>query len=344
MLQVDNRSALKFSLGVFPNEDGIECVYGVAKATFVVDAGGKAELCDEQEELVLVDEPWGDPLASSLKTASEMMLVKPATDVLLRGLAHAPGGKATQVDVSLRVGPIQKTIRVFGDRVWEQGVLGYKASEPKPFDRIPLVYERAFGGTDPQPIDGSKVEYEPRNPIGRGLVPRNSRVQQDGLPLPNLEDPSHLIRSLKDRPTPAGFGPIPGHWEPRKSYAGTYDEAWTTSRAPYLPLDFNRRFFQVAPPGQIAEGYLKGGEPVEIRNATPSGRLSFPLPICSPELVFHFDGRDHRHVPNLDTVSIDPESGRLWMIWRTCLVVDKKLLRMTAVQVSCPEYPKRKEA
>ena len=302
------------------------------------------ELSQEQDEIVLVDEPWGDPLASSLKTASEMTLVKPATDVLLRGHAYAPGGKATHVDVSLRVGPIQKTVRVLGDRVWKPGVLGYKASEPKPFDRMPLMYELAYGGTDPQPLDSAKVDHEPRNPIGRGLVPRNSRLAGDGIPLPNLEDPKRLIRTPKDRPAPVGFGPIAGHWEPRKSYAGTYDEAWTTSRAPYLPFDFNPRFFQAAPPDQIAEGYLKGGEPVEILNATPGGKLSFHLPTCSLDLVFRFDGQGLQHAPNLDTVGIDPDSGRLWMIWRTCLVVDKKLLRMSAVQVSCSEYPKRKGA
>ena len=35
----------------------------------------------------------------------------------------------------------------------------------------------------------------------------------------------------------------------------------------YLPVDFNPRFFQAAPPDQVVEGYLKGGEPVEILSA-----------------------------------------------------------------------------
>ena len=344
MLQVDNRSAFKVSLGVFPNEDGVECVYGVVKATFAIGREGDLALAEEQDSVVMVDEPWGDPLTSSLKNASEMTLTKPATDVLLRGHAYAPGGQAREADVTYRVGPVRKTIRVVGDRVWRAGLLGYKVSEPKPFDRMPLIYERAFGGTDPQPMDEAKVEFEPRNPIGRGLIPRNSRLEADGLPLPNLEDPAKLIHSSKNHPTPTCFGPIAGHWEPRKSYAGTYDEAWTKTRSPYLPCDFNPRFFQVAPPDQVVEGYLKGGEPVEILNASPGGRLAFDLPACRVETVFQFDGRESLPTLNLDTVTIDPDAGRLWMVWRTCQVVDKKVMRLEFLRVTCPEFPKQKGA
>ena len=341
MLQVDNRSAFRCKLGVFPDEDGVESAYGVIKATFAIDPAAGVRLADEQDEIALVDEPWGDPLASSIRVASEMTLVKPATDVLLRGHAYAPGGEAKQVDVTLRVGPIEKTVRVFGDRAWSRGLFRAKASEPEPFARMPLLYERAFGGTDPLPVDESKVDYEPKNPIGRGLVPRDSRVDLEGLALPNLEDPARLIRGPKDRPPPASFGPLAGHWEPRRSYAGTYDEAWTKARAPYLPLDFNPRVFQAAPPDQGAEGYLRGGELVEIFNATPSGRLAFSLPACTPEMIFRLDGREHRHTPNLDTVSIDADAGRVWLIWRGSQAVDKNVMRLEVLRVTCPEYPKR---
>jgi hypothetical protein len=341
MLQVDNRSAFQVSLGVFPNEAGVECVYAVIKATFVMGAGGSLSLADPQEPVALVDEPMGEPLVSSLRTAGEMTLSKPATDVLLHGHAHAPGGKTTQVYVGLRVGPLQKTVRVTGDRTWTAGALGLKISDPKPFDRIPLVYERAFGGTDPKPIDPEKVDFEPRNPVGRGLVPRNSQADVNGLPLPNLEDPAHPIKQPKDRPAPAGFGPIAGHWQPRLSYAGTYDEAWTKKRAPYLPLDFDSRFFQAAPPDQIAAGYLKGGEPVEILNATPGGRLAFSLPVCRLAVQCQFGGREVNPAAPLDTVRIDTDAARLWLLWRACLVVDKKLLALTTLRVTCPEFPRK---
>jgi len=345
MLQVDNGTAFKVSFGVFPNEDGVECAYGVVKATFAISGKGEPTFCEEQSDIVPLDVPHGDPLTTSLRAAGEMTLVKPSTDILLRGLAHAPGGRpAREVDVTLRVGSIAKTVRVFGDRVWEAGVLKARPSEPAPFETMPLIYERAFGGVDTDPVDPAKVDFEPRNPVGRGLVPTNARAGAEGRPLPNLEDPSALIRGPKDRPAPAGFGPVAPHWEPRKSYAGTYDEGWMKTRAPYLPRDFDPRFFQVAPPGLIAKEYLKGGEPVEILNATPSGRLSFNLPTCTPELIFLFDGREHRPPANLDTILFDTESGRLWMVWRACQIVDKKLLRLDVIRARCPDHPKREGA
>lgn len=345
MLQLDNATGFKVSFGVFPNEDGVECAYSVVKATFATSSRGEPTFCDEQAEIVPLDEPRGDPLGSSLLTAGEMTLIKPSTDVLLRGLAYAPRGKPTrEVDVSLRVGPVSKSVRVFGDRVWEAGILKARPSEPKPFETMPLIYERAFGGIDSEPPDPAKVDFEPRNPVGCGLIPSHGRAALEGRPLPNLEDPSALIRGPKDRPAPAGFGPVSPHWEPRKSYAGTYDEAWTKTRAPYLPGDFDPRFFQVAPPGLVAGEYLKGGEPVEVLNATPDGRLAFHLPTCSPELIFVFDGREHRPAANLDTVLLDTEAGRLWMIWRACQVVDKKLLRLEVIRVRCPDFPRREGA
>jgi hypothetical protein len=346
MLQVANFSLLQCTLGVFANPDGVECAYGVAKATFDVDPAGRVALAKTPVPFVMADEHYGDPAQSSIKATGELTLIKPATDVVMVGHAYAPGGRADACDVSLRVGPVGKVVRVFGDRVWQRGMIGvgYRPSVPQPFERVPLTYELAFGGTDPEPTDENKVDYEPRNPIGRGLVPRRSNLKPPGLPLPNLEDPANLIRGANDRPVPAGFGPICAHWSPRKELVGTYEENWARTRAPYLPDDFNPRHLQVAHPDLIAPGYLRGGEPVEIMNASPGGRLRFDLPACDLELTFHLDGKPHVHVPNLDTVIIEPDAGRFHMLWRACQVVDKKLLRLSRLDLACKQYPKRSAA
>jgi hypothetical protein len=340
MLQVNNQTPFQRALVVFPNPDGVECAYAVVKATFVIGRGG-VDLAAEQLPVVPVDEYWGEPGASSLKWASEATLMKPSTDVLLLGHAYAPDERAKQADVTLKVGPVQKTVRVFGERRWQRGILGAKVSDPEPFEKLPLRYELAFGGTDPRPRDPAKPDFEPRNPVGKGLVPKNSDVPADGLALPNLEDPRQPIRSASDRPPPACFAPVCGHWEPRKSFAGTYDEAWVKKRAPYLPQDFNPRFFQSAPPDLVAPQPLQGGEPVEITGAAPGGPLRFPLPRCSLRVTFRMDGRDQDQPPVLDTVVFEPDAGRLWMVWRACQVVDKHLLRLREVEVRCPEYPRR---
>ena len=46
-----------------------------------------------------------------------------------------------------------------------------------------------------------------------------------GLPVPNLEDPAAPLQQIGQTPAPACFAPIAPSWLPRRSYAGTYDEA-----------------------------------------------------------------------------------------------------------------------
>lgn len=337
MLQLNNRTPFKASLGLFPNEEGVDCAYGVVKATFQASTEGVA-LAKEQIALAATDEFWGDPKNSSLKCAAELGLGKPATDILLRGHAYAPSGGGTSAAVRLQVGGMEKNVRVFGNRIWESGLFGLRISEPEPFQKIPLKYELAFGGTDAQPEDEKKVDYEPRNPVGCGLVSKKSRAPAKNTPLPNLENPYELIKSPKDRPAPACFGPVCAHWEPRKSFAGTYDQAWMKKRAPYLPADFNPRYLQVAPPDLITRNYLQGGEAVEIIGATPEGKLRFGLPRCTMEIVFHFDGKPQASAPKLDTVCFEPDEKRVTMIWRAFQVVDKKVHRLRELEVRCREF------
>jgi hypothetical protein len=237
---------------------------------------------------------------------------------------------------------VSKRLAISGDRTWTRGLIGTKISDPQPFVKMPLKYELAFGGTDLEPKNPDAPDYEPRNPIGVGLAPKGSKGSLEGKPLPNIEDPEHLIKGAGDRPAPAGLGPICPHWAPRKNYAGTYDEAWTKNRAPYLPKDFDPRFLNSAHPDLIAPSYLEGGEPVEMSGVLPRGaQLSFELPMCDIEIVFELDGKQHTKRPVLDTIVFEPDANRFSMIWRACQVVDKKLLRLSEMFVSCEQYPKR---
>jgi hypothetical protein len=110
---------------------------------------------------------------------------------------------------------------------------------------------------------------------------------------------------------PAGFGFIAGDWQPRLALAGTYDEAWTKKRAPLLPKDFDRRFFNAATPGLVTADYLAGNEKVLVLGATAEGRWEFRLPgIEAPrclvatktdpdrELVTNLQDRRRRHAPD----------------------------------------------
>ena len=185
----------KHHLLLMPDPDGIDSLFTVVKATLVL--GERLSLAEQQIPVVaLKDEYHGDPGKSSIKQPSGHQLDQAGTDVLMLGTAHAPGGRATtQMDVSLAVGPVRKTLRVLGDRVWERARTDALDLPPGAVRKMPLVWERAFGGTDRK---GADLRGEARNPVGAGYRARNGEKELDGLPLPNLEDPEHLIGSWKD--------------------------------------------------------------------------------------------------------------------------------------------------
>src|SRR5690606_37072955 len=124
--------------------------------------------------------------------------------------------EATTMLAQVRVGPCAKTIQITGARVWQRGPTGLRPSPPEPFTRMPLRYERSFGGTLTS-ATGEVIAQEPRNPVGVGLAAADAL----GQPLPNLEDPDDLLTSWDRRVAPAGFAPIPGSWQPRLGFAGT---------------------------------------------------------------------------------------------------------------------------
>ncbi len=333
MLQLKNKTPFEAGIAVFPDENGVDTLYVTVRATF--ELGKTLEVAAEQMPLVYADEYWGEPGQSSVKYASELHLTKPATDVVMTGEACAPDKKLVpQLDVMLMVGAKKKVVRVFGDRKWTNNVSGLRISPPIPFESMPLVYERAFGGV--HEVDPAKQEvlFDARNPVGRGFKGKRSKKELKDSLLPNLEDPAELISKPDDQPAPACFGYVAPSWEPRKPFAGTYDEAWQQKRAPYLPKDFDNRFFNAAHPDLVFDEYLKGGEPVAITNMSPNGPLKFKLPICEVETLVHVAGKTENPALNLETVLIEPNESRLSMLWRAAVQCDKKTLKVEQVDIN----------
>jgi hypothetical protein len=330
MLQLKNRTRFTATLFSSPDPEGVETLFAIVKGTFTL--GSRVEEAEKQTPIVMADRFHGDPLKTSIAEPGDVSLVKPGTDVLLFGNAYGPGGRPThQSEVSLRLASIEKRVAVFGNRRWGGTVLT-RLSAPEPFEKMPLVWEHAFGGTEASASDPSRADGDDRNPVGAGFRSRASGRKLEEIALPNLEDPSHLISSPGDRPAPASFGAVAPHWKPRPKYAGTYDAAWLQNRAPYLPNDFDPRFLQIAPEDQQLPGYLKGGEPVEVTGATPSAALRFNLPARRVEVLFRLDSGEERRPANLDTVIIHPDESRLVLVWRAALACDKRLLKVREVE------------
>jgi len=315
--KVDNRTPFAFEALYLADEEFRPLVVPLVKATFTIGEDGRCRRADEQLPPNLEGECWGeDPETSSYKYEPEVAFVKPATDVVLIGHAYAPDTQTTELRVGLRVGALSKQLLIRGDRVWFRTAGIVSATKPRPFEKMPLVYERAFGGWDRGHPDPAKHSCEPRNPVGTGY--RAGGGFQEGLHLPNVEDPRAPVDSFGDRPPPAGFGFVSPHWKPRAQLAGTFDEAWQNGRAPLLPRDFDRRHLNAASPGLVAEGHLRGDEAVAGVGLTPCGRLHFSLPGVSPPAVeIALTEGPRQPVPlALDTVIIEPDEQRVMLLWR----------------------------
>lgn len=333
MLQLKNNTPFEAAIAVFPDENAIDTLYATVKATFTME--NKLEVAAKQLPVAMADEYWGEPGQSSLKLASELHLTKPSTDIVMIGEACAPDKRpVVQLDVMLVVADKKKMIRVFGDRCWDDAIVGLKMTPPASFESMPLVYERAFGGIHEVDPEKPEVLFEPRNPVGKGFKGKRGKDELKGMPLPNLEDPLQLITKPGDQPAPACFGFVAPSWEPRKSFAGTYDEAWQKKRAPFLPLDFDSHFFNAAHPDLICKDYLKGGEPVSIFNMSPRGQLKFNLPVCELETEIRIAGNIEQPSLNLETILFEPNEFRFSMIWRSEVKCDKKALKVEQIDIN----------
>ncbi len=303
---------------------GMTLLLVVVSGRFVLPRPGasgndSAHTTDEQPPVRVVDEYYGKPEASSLRYEGQSAFTRLATDVHVLGQAWALKGHATtRVDVALVIpNRVTKQAAVFGERVWSQGVGGLSTTSPRPFVSMPLVYERAFGGAEPGEADVRP--YEPRNPVGRGFFRNASQALYQ--PLPNIEDPRNLIASIGDRPAPVGFGPIARSWEPRRGYAGTYDQQWIDTHAPNWPSDFDLRFFQAAPPDLALSPRLEGGEHVGLTGVCPDGDLQFVLPRHRVLLKSYFKRRTMRRLMTLDALLIEPDEGTFTLTWRAAVVL-----------------------
>jgi uncharacterized protein YjbI with pentapeptide repeats len=274
----------------------------IVKATFELVPDGPARMRAEADPPT-GDVHWDDDPDKSLAYASDFAFFKPKADVTVTGHAHAPGGSAAACRVTLRFGEgpsrIERALHVLGDRVWQRALaVALSPTEPAPFEAMPLVYERAFGG----PSHGA-------NPLG---------TSADRLP--NLEDPERPIVGPGDTPPPACFAPVPPTFPPRTGKLGTYDARWLTTRWPYFPEDFDWAHFQSAPTAQQV-GWLQGDEPFEItgmRRDHPlvRGRLPGKRVQCFAQHTESSGGALREILLRLDTAAFDMDRMKLSLVWR----------------------------
>lgn len=187
-------------------------------------------------------------------TPLDVGMPKPWGEVLVAGDAVAPGGTpVTQMRVEFAVGPVRKRMAVFGDRHWELTRDGPVFTSPLPFARMPLTWDRAFGGPG-----------FPANPAGTGHAAGSDLAEGRAVRLPNIEDESDLILDIGHSPRPVGCFYVDVMAPSRQRYTGTYDAAWLARQHPGHPEDFDWAFYNAAPVDQWAPGFFTGDERIRI--------------------------------------------------------------------------------
>lgn len=327
------RMTAGYSVAVEPS--GRELLVVVVKGTFVLPQPGEpVRLHEEQLPLVMADTFSGAPGASAPLSEVDFAPRKLACDVLLTGSAHAPAGRlVTRQRVELRVGAMHKSFDVVGNRVWQAGLAGISASEPEHFSTLPVSYDVAFGGVDQHSQDAGEHDAYVDNPVGRGWHKHLKNAWVDGTPLPNTQEAGEAVKFPGDRYRPMALGPLGRGWPARARFAGTYDDRWMAETFPFLPADFDERYYQAAPLDQQL-ALPREPLPVVLSGFTPDGRREFTLPhFEAPVHLFPKGGGREEHTAALDTITFEPDAGRLTMSWRLCRPLKKNIHEIGQVMV-----------
>jgi hypothetical protein len=222
----------------------------LAKRTYALAPDGPCVPADEQLPIRIT--PIFDAKRDNLLIADvETYPFKLLTDVVVRG--HVYPGSRTQVDAGVSVPPVVKALSVQGDRRCVRGAGGRLCfSEPAPFEKMPLEYDRAYGGWDRRcearrgnrwsllaPYAQENTDLRaynpyiyPRNRHGRGYLVEEEPEAIDELVLPNIEDPDDLLTPERlaaghphdwhTMPLPAGTTWIPPAYFYRGAFLGMY--------------------------------------------------------------------------------------------------------------------------
>ena len=294
---------------------GRDRVLTVVKAAWAVPFGSAPSVAPGANEVRPVPSLHEERAGSSIRLPSDLAPVKPGTEVLLVGHARHPAEyvDARWVDVTLAVEGdktlLRKSLRVFGPRQWEERNGAWVPGSPARYEETPLRWEWAFGG--PQ---------QARNPIGRGSAARRGAGTDQECHRIESVDPSDLNAGTSF--TPAGFGPIAAHWEPRRSRAGV---VLGEDLAPHPPVDRDPRHYCSAPDDQWLSRPLTGGETFVVTGVHARSAWSFVLPELQPEIGWSIRGRLERATPHLDTVTLDADAQMVTACWRVSFLAPRNL-------------------
>lgn len=327
MLHLENRTPFDVNYMPVTNIEGIEQLSVFLSASLEFRAG-RWYVAEEQMAAPFGDVTWCSKNPSSIRYPSQLCIGKLGTDIIVNGVAVAPNGSATKsLMVSFQLGKVSANAAVFGERIWHHG----RISHTRTFEKMPITLENSFGGSRHE--GGKSFSYE-LNPYGKGWLPSDIEKEElNGVFLPNIESIEALIQTQRDTPMPACWGAVDSGSPLRRKYAGTYDTAWQQNRAPFLPLDFNQKFFNSAIPALQYPGFIQGNETVMLRNLNHQSELSFQIPLIKPRgEVSSFTGITTLRFFPL-TLVLETEPLLLRIFWQALAPIPRTLADIYEIKV-----------
>jgi hypothetical protein len=208
----------------------------------------------------------------------------------------------------LIVAEVDKAVAVYGSRFF---TLDDALSEPAPFTRMPLRWERSAGGPGTS------------NPVGLRLQARPDA--RGRMPVPNLQPPDAHVATRFDRLAPAGYGPVAPTWPDRLVKLHHHAPSWDHLRWSERPLpgDIDASYFNAAPPDQQT-----GEIPPEARVILENLHAEHPRLVTNLQAVVPRAVKDpgtgsaQELRLRCDTLSIDTDLGTVSLVWRGILPLD----------------------
>lgn len=265
--------------------------------------------------------PAGQPL--------DYVLPKAHAEVMLCGAAHA-SRPVESMHVRLQCGPVDKRLRVIGDRRWDRTwSRAVCVHAPEPFTTMPLTLDRAYGGAGHD------------NPLGCGYLPSLSWLQVQAGKMPNIEYPDRPVVPGRGEQPYAAYAPQQlAHASRKREASGTYDQRWLAEDFPGLPRDFDFSMYNLAPLDQQFRGCFAGGEAYRLEGMHPTEAMtagSLPMMQARAFVLTQGQGADAMEEVALrcDTVWFFPEAGVGLMVYRgEAPVIDSDALDVDTVMVA----------
>lgn len=272
---------------------------------------------------------------TSVATAGDLVLYKPAADVFVTGAARPPAGRpATRWDAAVVVRDRHRTLaslalEVTGPRRWEHRAMrGLALSDPEAAHEVPVQYELAYGGGYPHRRDPERFVLHAPNPSGTGFFDVDALDRDTPIAGPQWQTPDAPVSKPNVARPLAGFGPIARSWESRVRFAGTYDGAWRervrleaeAGLPPDYAADFDLRFFQCAHPSLTVDRHLRGDERIGLRGLVGAeSDVLLDLPGVGVVAELEGPGGTAPRSLLLDTVHVDLDAAAVHLTWRLTL-------------------------